>query len=406
MKLVYIAASFPFTKGGEAFFTPEVRHLERLGHEVLLAPRSRGKKLESGANVLVAKVVPGGILSPGAIWSSLQELVRDPRMVIRVAWKVFGQGSLLNRVKNVLVFPRAVFVGVLARQMRADHIHAQWASTTATIGLVAHEVSGIPWSFTAHRGDIVLSNLFEAKAQSASFIRFISESGVALSVQRHSPVDGSRQCVIHLGIDVPLLCEVPQPRKRGRNVLCAANLLPVKGHRHLIEAIGLLRDRGVACQLTLAGDGYLRAELKRVVAGLELGERVTFLGHVPHAELLARYRRGEVDVFVLPSVDLGGGNHEGIPVSLMEAMAHRIPVIATSTGGIPELLLNGAGLMVPPADPSALAEAIARLLGNDDECRRYAEAGRRRVEEDFNVTTTTRALVCEMQRSPERAQMR
>jgi glycosyltransferase involved in cell wall biosynthesis len=127
---------------------------------------------------------------------------------------------------------------------------------------------------------------------------------------------------------------------------------------------------------------------------------VRFLGYVPHEELLRRYRLRGIDFVVLPSVTLGKNQHEGIPVCLMEAMACGIPVVSTSTGGIAELLRDGAGVMVPPADPQALADAIERLVLDPDLRRKLAQAGRRRVEEEFAVEATAGKLMAYIQAGP------
>jgi len=113
---------------------------------------------------------------------------------------------------------------------------------------------------------------------------------------------------------------------------------------------------------------------------------------VPHEKLLELYVREDIGAFVLPSLGLDGDLHEGIPVSLMEAMAFGVPVISTETGGIPELLGGGAGIIVPPADPAALAAAIARLAADPDLRRRLGERGRERVEEAFSVQAVARCL--------------
>jgi glycosyltransferase involved in cell wall biosynthesis len=114
-----------------------------------------------------------------------------------------------------------------------------------------------------------------------------------------------------------------------------------------------------------------------------LGDRVRFLGQLPHAALLAMYARGEVGMVALASVDLGGGLHEGIPVSLMEAMAYGLPVVSTRTGGIPELIREGKGMLVPPADPAPLAGALEALIASAPLRSSLGAAGRERVSQAF-----------------------
>ena len=109
-----------------------------------------------------------------------------------------------------------------------------------------------------------------------------------------------------------------------------------------------------------------------------------------HNDLVSLYRSGKVDLAVLPTL------HEGIPAGLIEPMAHGIPVIATNVGGIPELLNDGVGIMVPPRDPAALADAVQRLLGDASLRRRLAEAGRRRVEDGWGVNSVVATLLAHL----------
>jgi glycosyltransferase involved in cell wall biosynthesis len=155
-----------------------------------------------------------------------------------------------------------------------------------------------------------------------------------------------------------------------------ASLLPVKGHRYLLEALAGLD--GVT--LDLAGAGPLREDLEQRALGLP----VTFLGPVSHPELLAGLEQARWDAVVLPSAPTPEGDREGVPVTLVEAMAAGVPVVSTASGAIPELVTEGSGLLVPPADPAALREAIETL--RDPELRRsLAAAGRGRVEQEFDV---------------------
>jgi glycosyltransferase involved in cell wall biosynthesis len=176
------------------------------------------------------------------------------------------------------------------------------------------------------------------------------------------------------------------------NILCPANLLPVKGHKHLLQAVAILKRLGVNCAVDLAGDGPLRLSLQEQVADLAVSDCVTFLGQLSHDEILARYRDPALTAVVLPSVDLGNGIHEGIPVALIEAMSFGVPVISTLTGGIPELLGEGAGILVPPAEPAALANAITRVIQDSSLRTRLSLAGRDRVMREFSARSSVEAL--------------
>jgi glycosyltransferase involved in cell wall biosynthesis len=164
--------------------------------------------------------------------------------------------------------------------------------------------------------------------------------------------------------------------------------------------MALLRARGVECKLLVAGDGALRPALEAQVRRLGLSETVQFLGQRSHSEILAMYREGRVGIVALPSVDLGGYLHEGIPVSLIEAMSYNVPVIGTRTGGIPELLSRDAGLIVPDKNAEALADAIERLVGDPAFAAETARKGRQRVCDSFHVATAVSTLLERM--SPRR----
>jgi glycosyltransferase involved in cell wall biosynthesis len=246
------------------------------------------------------------------------------------------------------------------------------------------ELTGIPWSFTAHRYDIVARNLLAEKDHRAVFVRYISKSGQALASERVGYDTSERSYVLHMGVSLPPVTA----RLEGTHpstFVCSASLTPVKGHRILIEAVAALRRAGLSCEVLLLGDGPLRNELAEQVASAGLQGCVRFLGQLPHNEVLSLYSTGIITAAVLPSLDLGGGLHEGIPVSLIEAMSYGVPVIGTSTGGIPELLGGGAGVLVPPANANALAQAMQQLIEHPEYRAELGVAARRRVNESFNI---------------------
>jgi glycosyltransferase involved in cell wall biosynthesis len=163
-------------------------------------------------------------------------------------------------------------------------------------------------------------------------------------------------------------------------VLTPARLHPQKGHTYLLAAAVKIPD----ATFVLAGDGPLRAELEAHARNLGVTDRCVFLGDrtdVP--DLLAA-----ADLFVLPSL------FEGLPVSVLEAMAAERPVVATAIGGTDEVVRHEeTGLLVPPCDPSALAAAISRIRSDPSLARRLAAAGRERVEREFSSEVTARKVM-------------
>jgi colanic acid/amylovoran biosynthesis glycosyltransferase len=407
-KILYVTATLPYG-AGEAFLIPEVKELLRRGCDVRIVPRSPTYRLvhKNAADLLehcTAKPVFGWDVAKGA----LKELFLRPRGAFRALAVLFGNSNWTNLAKNLAGYAKGLWLGGLARNWRADHIHALWISTPATMGMIASIVSQTPWSCTAHRADIDLNNLLAEKLKQARMVRFISQSGWRMAASLGAPPDPRNAAVMHLGVNLPSEAEISSsPGPRG-TILCPAHLYPVKGHRYLIEAVALLRKRGVECKLLLAGDGELRSELEALVQGLGLADAVDFLGQRSHSEILAMYREGRVGQVVLPSVDLGHNLHEGIPVGLIEAMSYNIPVVGTRTGGIPELLEGGAGLIVPDKDPLALADAIERYVRDPAFTADVSAKGRQRVFESFNVETVVSQLlerILPAQVSPENSRM-
>ena len=275
-----------------------------------------------------------------------------------------------------------MWLASVATEWEADHIHCHWGGTTATMAMIASQFSGVPWSLTLHRWDIVENNLLALKARQASMVRFISEDGFLMGKGLGMP-DSGHVRVLHMGVDMPALPSEARPS--GRIILCPARLVDVKGHKFLLEAWKTLKDKGVDGELWLAGDGPLRPSLERLSAKLGLRGSVRFLGMVPHKRLLEMYEQFGVAAVVLPSIDLGAGCHEGIPVALAEAMSYGIPVVATRTGGTTELIQPGTGLLVAPQDSPALARAIESLLKDPLGAQKLGKYGRSRVAQEFDI---------------------
>jgi colanic acid/amylovoran biosynthesis glycosyltransferase len=391
VKIIYVTVGFPFGPG-EAFLIPELRELVARGHQVLIVPLRPGTRImHADAAAFVRYTCQMPLLSFGILRDAVREACRNFRAAAPIVALLLQPRHLRMMARNAAIVPKGLWLAAIARQWGADHIHAYWASSVASAAMLAGECADIPWSFSAHRHDIARNNLLAEKTRHAAFVRVISESG--LRMLRAAVGDlASKAFVLHTAIQVP--ANPVRAQRNGRLIVfCPANLVAVKGHSYLIEAVALVRNAGVDIELWLAGDGKLRGQIERQVRERHLEQHVRMLGQMPHDALLSLYQNGEVDVVVLPSVDLGSGTHEGIPVALMEAMAYAIPVIGTETGGIPELIGGGAGTLVPPANPHALAEALTKLAASTELRGSLGLAGRRRVEQSFEVGEIVRQLV-------------
>jgi colanic acid/amylovoran biosynthesis glycosyltransferase len=391
MKLIYVTARLPYGRQ-EPFLIPEIAELGRRGNEVILVPAwPTGPLVHGDAKRLLPSSVCEPLMSFAVLRAAAFEAFRAPAASARALFRLTHSRSLRILLKNISVYPKGLWLGRFAREIGADHLHVHWAGVSATMAMIAGEVSGIGWSLTAHRWDIAEDNLLGEKARRACFVRVINERGAKI-LEDLVAIPGWRAWVLHMGVQLPASRTARFPREPPLRVLTPANFVAVKGHSSLIAAVDLLARRGVAVRLELAGDGPLEPAIRSEVSRLGLEHHVQFLGRVSHERLLKQLSDGAWHVVVLSSVVTPIGEQEGTPVALMEAMASGIPVVATETGGIPELLRDGAGLMVPPGDPPALAEAFGSLVGRPAFRSELGAEGRRRINEHFAVETVAQAL--------------
>ncbi len=393
MRIIYVTSSLPYGPG-ETFVASEIKELQRRGHEILVVPMwPRGAVVNEGARGLLPITLARPMISPEIVAGAAILALKRPAIAIRSAACLGRSRNTSIFAKNLLVLSKGIWLSQTAADWGADHIHAHWAATTATMAMVASSISRIPWSLTAHSWDFEENNLLDHKARSAAFVRAINRRA-ACRVRELAGVPGFQPALIHMGVTNPDNQGQMEAHSNAGpcRVLCPARLVDVKGHSHLIDAMHLLAQKGIDVTLDLAGDGPLRGEIEAQVKRCGVENRTQFLGQLSYSDLLPRVSAREWDIVVLPSIITESGEQEGTPVSLMEAMSCGIPVISTHTGGIAELLENGAGTLVPQKDAAALAAAIQDLAESRERREQQGEAGRRRVEESFSITVVVDEL--------------
>jgi len=392
MKIAYITAQTPYGPG-ESFILPEVIELRRQGHEVVVFPLRpadeiyRGRECEEVAKYTVR--IP--LVSFPVLLQALGLSLLRPSLIGRIISEIIKcSGSAKKILKNLSVLPKGLVLGEEIRKKGFDHIHAHWASTPSTAAYIASLYSGVPWSFTAHRWDIKEDNMLETKIRSSEFVRAISVNGANEIKSKISKTLWHKVKVIHMGVRLPL--NECTPEQDVFTIASVGNLIPVKGHRFLLEACLLLKQRGKIFKCFLIGDGPLKQELLEMIHKLDLDDMVTLCGRLPHDKVLGMYQDCCVSVLVHPSIVTEDGEREGIPVALMEAMAVGVPVISTTTGSIPELVGDGAGILVPPGDSKALADAIEVIMENPYYRTELGQKGRKKIEADFSLSSVVKQL--------------
>jgi colanic acid/amylovoran biosynthesis glycosyltransferase len=393
--VAYVVSRFP--KLTETFVLYELVALEELGVRVELYPLlcEREPVVHPEAAVLARRAHYQPFLSRAILRSNARLLARRPRAYLGALGTIVrgAFGSLNYLGGGLAIFPKVVHAARLMEEAGVEHVHCHFANHPATAGLVVHRLTGIPFTFTAHGSDLHRNRrLLREKVREAAQVISISDYNRRLILEECGREACGKVIVLHCGADTDLFR--PQPRTAGARpfeIVCVAGLHEVKGHRHLLEACRILLDQGVEFDCRLVGDGPLRSELERRIAELGLTGCVRLEGPRPRAEVAAIV--AAADVAVCPSVWTSRGDREGIPVALMEAMASGVPVVASDLSGIPELVEDGAtGLLAAPGDARALARAIRRLHDDPSLRDRLADAGRARVESEFDLRRSAAAL--------------
>jgi lipopolysaccharide/colanic/teichoic acid biosynthesis glycosyltransferase/glycosyltransferase involved in cell wall biosynthesis len=278
------------------------------------------------------------------------------------------------------------------RMMRPDVVHAN-STKGGFLGRVAARLAGVRYVvFTAHGfvlGEemggmkrLALTAAEQIAGRLSDVIITVSEADRRIAV-RHRVAEESRLVMIHNGVESPKSATL-RPEASARAQLggdsmvigTIANFYPTKGLGYLLRAAKYVSDRMPGARFIVIGDGELRRQLEATRRQLGIEATVSFLGwRTDVDELLS-----QLDLFVLASVK------EGMPFALLEAMARGLPIVATAVGGIPEALDGGrAGVLVPPRNADALAEAILDLLRNEERAKTLGISAKERASCGFGI---------------------
>jgi glycosyltransferase involved in cell wall biosynthesis len=397
-KVAYLLAQFP--KLTETFLLAEMLAVEALGCPIAIYALRRGPRgpMHPEAAALLPRVHFHGWFSWPLLRAQAHYLRRRPRAyfgvlatLIRANW-----GSLRYVAGALVFFPQAVYFARHMQRAGVSRVHAHFASHPAAAAYVIKHLAGIPFSFTAHGSDLHRDrHMLREKVAAADLAVAISEYNRQCILEECGAACREKVAVIHCGVDVdrfPHSLRQKRPPGDVWRIVCIGTLHEVKGQRHLLEACRLLVQRGHRLTCHLLGEGPDRRRLVRQAcrAGLEL--RVRFHGALPRPQLLELLDRA--DVLVAPSVASRDGRREGIPVAIMEAMACGVPVVASRLSGIPELVAHEVtGLLVPPGDAKALADALERIFASPAERCQMAAAARQKILEQFDARANAASLV-------------
>jgi glycosyltransferase involved in cell wall biosynthesis len=271
----------------------------------------------------------------------------------------------------------------------AAHLHAHFAQGAALDALRIGALLGLPYSVMSHGYDIFqLPRNLREKHERAAFAVTACDYSARWLRERLGP--GPRIETLVVGVD----CERFQrrlPHPGGRTVIAVARLVEKKGLRYLIQAAALLERDDPLHRVLIVGSGPLELDLRKRARSLGVGNLVEFFGGRSPQQVGELIERS--DLLVAPCVIASDGDRDTMPVVVKEALALEVPVVASDEVGLPEVVRREWGRLVPPADPAALARAIAEVLALPAEARaEMGRAGREFVLRHCDLRSETRRL--------------
>ena len=378
----------------ETFIAQEIRALERRGLVIRIASlrHPTDRKTHPVAAEIKAAVdyLPEYLYrEPVRVWRGWRRARRLPGYrAARTAWlRDLRRDHSPNRGRR---FGQAL---VLAAELPATvkHLHAHFLHTPASVTRYAAMMTGRPWSVSAHAKDIWTTPEWEKREKLADcdWLVTCTAAGAAhLGALSPSP---EKVTLVHHGLDFSRFPISPRPAslRDGRSdrdpaiILSVGRAVEKKGFDDLLQALALL-PRELSWRFIHIGGGPLLEALKSQAESLGISGRIEWLGPQDQPAVLARLQSG--DLFVLASRVARDGDRDGLPNVLLEAQSQSLPVVATRAGAIEELIIGGEnGLLVEPGDRSALAAAIARLIGDPAQRAKLGARGAARLVREFSL---------------------
>lgn len=386
-RVAYLVKRYP--RFSETFIVNEILAHEEAGLELAiyaLRPPNDTHFQDAIARVRApVRTLPHTGLKAASFWESLrsaQALLPNLHAGLSDAWC----DEVVDVYQGVLL-ARALHEGGVT------HLHAHFGSLPATVARLAARFAGISYSFTAHAKDLyhdtVDREVLRGRHGERATIVAVSQFNRRFLIEECGFEPERVRCVYN-GLDLDRYRYQPVT-PRPRRIIAIGRLVEKKGFADLIEACAILRGAKSPFECRIVGTGPLEQDLRSLIERLGLAEQVQLTGPLPQEQ--TRHELVQSAVFAAPCVVCGDGDRDGVPTTILEAMALGVPCVTTDVTGIPEVVTHGTtGVVVPQYDPKALAGALEQLLDQQDHGAALAAAGRELIEERFDARKNTQQL--------------
>lgn len=367
LSVAYLPTRYPVLS--ETFVRLEVEELRRRGAEVTVLSLLEGEPRDPSTTYLFGQGRPRWLLAA----EHLRWALRSPRRYLAF----HGAARRAGPERGEVLVRHLPWAATQLRRRGVQLLHAHFAWSSAARARALSALTGLPWTMTVHAHDmfgkpVLLQDKLAAAAAVVTVCRYNVEH-LREDWGFEGPVD-----LVVCGVEAP----DPVPlRSNGVDVLAVGRLVPKKGFDLLVDAVATMHRPGL--RVELIGDGPERGRLDAAVVAAGLEGVVRLVGPLPHEEVLARMSAAAL--VCLPARIASDGDRDSMPLVVKEALAREVPVVATEVAGVPEMLDDECGWLVPADDPAALAVALADALDHPEEATRRARAGRERVLAEFRL---------------------
>lgn len=378
MYIGYVLKRYP--RFSETFVVNEILAHERAGTKIDIF--ALGPVMETHFQDSISQV--------RAPVTRIQDKQRNPETF----WPLLQQGfqelprfaeKLPLALGDVHELGQSILLALAIRKRGIQHLHAHFGTQATTVARQAAIFADITYSFTAHAKDIYFSyeksTALDRKMRDAAATVTVSDYNLAYLREQYGP-DAESAVRIYNGMDLRKFPYQPRQQQK-RNILAVGRLVAKKGFDVLLDALAILKQRNVFAHCTLVGDGTLREALQAQIERLGIQDMINMVGPMPQPDIIQLVNQAQM--MVAPCVVSEDGDRDGLPTVLLESMALGTPVISTQVAGIPELVQDEVtGLCVPSQNPTALADAITRLLDDETLGRQLSLNARALIEQEYD----------------------
>ncbi|WDI31258.1 glycosyltransferase family 4 protein [Hyphococcus flavus] len=377
MNLAYLMNTYPLIS--TTFIRREIEALERRGISVTRYAMRQWDDalvdpLDKAEIEKTRYILSGNAL--GLLGAFIRACFTNPAGLARAIgpWRRLKKNARGGFIRHAAYFLEAVYFRQRAKRDEIDHVHVHFSTNATAVAMLARIMGGPSYSFTVHGPDELTDApllSFPEKIEHAAFVIAISNFCKSQIIRFSSIKAAEKIHIVHCGLNLKDFDFSGVPRTQ--EIVCVGRLCPQKGQAQIPAAVAALKAEFPDIKVTLIGDGESRAEIEAEIERCGVAENVEITGWMENEKVREAVSGGRC--FLLPTFA------EGLPVVIMEALALGRPVISTYIAGIPELVDDGCGWIIPAGDRKALIGALRSALNSSEDLLvAKAAEGRRRVE--------------------------